>query len=124
MTRLVSIIIAGAGLCVGGAAYAHSLSVHEAAATPVSGPSRSQSSSDRQSQRDQTKEEQAKKSRETPSHTEFGGQPRDQEARERHHQQYPESAQHLGPQEDQQGQGSHPGGQESKQPDAVSGVGR
>jgi hypothetical protein len=31
----------------------------------------------------------------------FGGQPKDQETRERHHPQYPESAQHLGPQEDQ-----------------------
>jgi hypothetical protein len=123
MTRLVSMIIAAAGVCVGGAAYAHSLSVHEAAAAPVSGPSRSQSSPDRQStQRDQTKDEQAKKSRETPSHTEFGGQPRDQEARERHHQQYPESAQHLGPQGDEQR--SEGAGKEGHAPDAVSGVGR
>ncbi len=35
------------------------------------------------------------------THQDFGGQPKDQEARERHHPQYPESAQHLGPQEDQ-----------------------
>ena len=33
--------------------------------------------------------------------TDFGGQPKDQEARERHHPQYPDSAQHLGPQQDQ-----------------------
>ena len=35
------------------------------------------------------------------THQEFGGAPKDQEARERHHPQYPENAQHLGPQEDQ-----------------------
>jgi hypothetical protein len=37
----------------------------------------------------------------TAASTDFGGQPKDQEARERHHPQYPDSAQHLGPQQDQ-----------------------
>lgn len=76
--------------------------------------------------------EQAKQSQETPSHSQFGGAAKDQATRERQHKQYPDSAQHLGPHEDEQGQGSRgtsgsgktrPGHDDQKQ-DAVSGVGR
>ncbi len=56
----------------------------------------------------------------------FGGQPKDQAARERHHPQYPESAQHLGPQEQN---ASGPEGRQLGEPTeqekaAVSGVGK
>ncbi len=55
-------------------------------------------------QQHQQHNEQARQSQETPAYSEFGGAQKDQETRERHHQQFPESAQHLGPQEDEQGQ--------------------
>ena len=59
--------------------------------------------------------------------TDFGGQPKDQEARERHHPQYPDSAQHLGPQQDQKGV-SNEAAQSREQTEAeraaVSGVGK
>lgn len=129
MKRLVSIAL-GAALCVAGTAYAHSTPGNQAVLTPASGQSHSQSSSgSSSSQRGQT-EQQAKESQDTPAHTEFGGQPKDDAARERHHQQYPESAQHLGPQEDEQSQGSRgtggktKSGHEDTRQDAVSGMGR
>lgn len=58
----------------------------------------------------------------------FGGQPKDQAARERHHPQYPESAQNLGPQE-QDSTGTASEGRQSEEMTeqeraAVSGVGR
>jgi len=59
--------------------------------------------------------------------TDFGGQPKDQEARERHHPQYPESAQHLGPQEDRPAtnNASEKSSEQAEQERAaVSGVGR
>ena len=58
--------------------------------------------------------------------TDFGGQPKDQEARERHHPQYPESARHLGPQEDQPAasDAGQSGGQTEAERAAVSGVGK
>ena len=61
------------------------------------------------------------------SHHEFGGQPKDQETRERHHPQYPESSQHLGPQEDQSASNqatdrSREGTEQERA--AVSGVGK
>lgn len=57
----------------------------------------------------------------------FGGQPKDQATRERHHPQYPESAQHLGPQEDQPttGQAAEKSREQLEQERAaVSGVGK
>lgn len=57
----------------------------------------------------------------------FGGQPKDQAARERHHPQYPDSAQHLGPQEDQTATSSEAqqsGEQTEQERAAVSGVGK
>src|SRR4051812_413636 len=59
--------------------------------------------------------------------TDFGGQPKDQEARERHHRQYPESAQHLGPQEDRSAtnNASEKSSEQAEQERAaVSGVGK
>jgi len=59
--------------------------------------------------------------------TDFGGQPKDQEARERHHPQYPESSQHLGPQEDRQAtnNASEKSSEQAEQERAaVSGVGK
>ncbi len=55
----------------------------------------------------------------------FGGQPKDQAARERHHPQYPDSARHLGPQEDQSAANAARSSEPSEQERAaVSGVGR
>jgi hypothetical protein len=57
----------------------------------------------------------------------FGGQPKDQETRERHHPQYPDSAQHLGPHEDQAATNASEksaGDQSEQERAAVSGVGR
>jgi hypothetical protein len=56
----------------------------------------------------------------------FGGQPKDQDARERHHPQYPDSAQHLGPQEDQAATNASSRSSEQSEHEraAVSGVGR
>lgn len=123
-----SFIIAGASLFLGGAVYAHGLVSEQGPAVLVTGQSQSQSQGSGRSQgQDQRMQDQAKESRQQPSHTEFGGQPADQAARERHHQQYPESAQHLGPQEGDHPQGAQrsggEGGQGSRQ-DAVSGVGK
>jgi hypothetical protein len=61
------------------------------------------------------------------SNTDFGGQPKDQEARERHHPQYPDSAQHLGPQPDQpttSESAQKTSEQQEQERAAVSGVGR
>jgi uncharacterized lipoprotein len=57
---------------------------------------------------------------------EFGGQPKDQAARERHHPQYPESARHLGPQQDGSSVSDTDKSQEQLEAEraAVSGVGR
>lgn len=56
----------------------------------------------------------------------FGGQPKDQEARERHHPQYPDTAQHLGPQEDQAATNAADKSSEQSEQEraAVSGVGK
>ena len=112
MNQVFPIVLAAAGLTLSTVAVAPSVSA------AASGPSSEQ----------QRHEEQAKKSQETPAASQFGGAPKDQDARERHHRQYPESAQHLGPQEEEQGQSSKDSGKtrpghEEKRKDAVSGVG-
>ena len=58
--------------------------------------------------------------------TDFGGQPKDQEARERHHPQYPDSAQHLGPQQDEAMTNDAAKSREQTEAEraAVSGVGK
>ena len=61
------------------------------------------------------------------THQDFGGAPKDQEARERHHPQYPDNSRHLGPQEDQSASNQAPDGsreQTDQERAAVSGVGR
>lgn len=128
MKHFVSIIIAGAGLCMAGTTFAHSTSDDSGRATTVTSQSK-QSKSEGTSEQDRHRE-QAKESQETPAHAEFGGH-KDPEARARQHPQYPESAQHLGPQEEEQGQGSKAGGSSKTRPgheeqkkDAISGVGR
>jgi hypothetical protein len=115
MKKSLSLMAAGAGLCLAGAAYGHDSATHQKA-TPMANQSQS---SDQQRQK-----QQAKQSEETPAHTEFGGQAKDQEARERHHQQYPDIAQQLGPQGGDKGQAQegHTRREDKKQ-DAVSGVG-
>jgi hypothetical protein len=123
MKQVLPIVIATAGLSFSVAAYGPPASMAGSEVTPVTGQSRSGSSSEQQRH-----EEQARQSQDTPSHSQFGGAPRDQDTRERHHQQYPESAQHLGPQEEEQGQSSKGSGKtrpghEEKRKDAGSGVG-
>lgn len=116
MTHVSAIVFLGAGLYLTGTAYA-GVDALQGRTIPVTGQS---------SQSKEHQKEQARQSQETPSHSQFGGAPKDQEARERHHPQYPESAQNLGPQEDQGSKGgskTKPGHEEKKQ-DAVSGVGR
>jgi hypothetical protein len=56
----------------------------------------------------------------------FGGQPKDQAARERHHPQYPESAQNLGPQEQTTHESESRQSEEMTEQEraAVSGVGK
>lgn len=55
----------------------------------------------------------------------FGGQPKDQAARERHHPQYPESAQRLGPQDQSSQSEAQPSTDSTEQERAaVSGVGK
>jgi hypothetical protein len=135
MKHLVSIVIAGAGLCMVGTTFAHSTSGDHGQATVVTSQSKqSKPDQSKQSKSESTSEqerhgEQAKQSQETPAHTEFGGD-KNPDARSRQHPQYPESAQHLGPQEEEQGQGSKAGGSGKPRPgheeksDAISGVGR
>ncbi|MBD0315396.1 MAG: hypothetical protein ICV75_01780 [Nitrospiraceae bacterium] len=121
--QVLPIVLAAAGLILSTTAYTPSVSAGGSGITPVASQSTSGSSSE-----EQRNKEQAQKSQETPSASQFGGAPRDQETRERHHRQYPESAQHLGPQEEEQGQSSKGGGKtrpghEEKRKDAGSGVG-
>ncbi len=123
MQHTIAVVIVGAGLSLIGTAQA---GVDTSGLRLVTGQSQHQSSGT------MSPEQQAGKSQETPSHSQFGGAQKDQGTRERQHQQYPESAQHLGPQEDHQGQGSQGAsgsgktrpGHEDKKQDAVSGVGR
>lgn len=124
MMHVVAVVFFGAGLCLSGTAYSGIESV-QGSKILVTGQSQPSSQQQEQSQ------EQARTSQETPSHSQFGGAEKDQAARERHHSQYPESAQHLGPQEQDQDTGSKGAGggktkpgHEDKSPDAVSGVGR
>ena len=127
MLHGIATVMVTAGLSLAGTA---GTGVHatDGLLMPVTGQSQQQ----QQSSGTMSPSEQAKQSQETPSHSQFGGAAKDQATRERQHTQYPESAQHLGPQEDNQGQGSRgtsgsektrPGHQDQKQ-DAVSGVGR
>ena len=127
MQHAIAVVIVGAGLSLIGTAQA---GVDTSGLRLVTGQSQGQSQ--HQSSGTMSPEEQAGKSQETPSHSQFGGAEKDQGTRERQHRQYPESAQHLGPQEDHQGQGSQGAsgsgktrpGHEDKKQDAVSGVGR
>lgn len=126
MKHVLPVVIAAAGLGLSPAAFGHSPSADGSPVTLVTSQSQSQSGSSSQQQRH---EEQARTSEETPAHSQFGGAPKDQETRERHHQQYPESAQHLGPQEEEQGQSSKGSGKtkpghEDTRKDAGSGAGR
>ena len=123
MHHAIAVVIVGASLSLIGTSQA---GVDTSGIRLVTGQSQHQSSGT------MSPDEQARKSQETPSHSQFGGAPKDQDTRDRQHRQYPESAQHLGPQEDDQGQGSkgasgsgktRPGHEDKKQ-DAVSGVER
>jgi hypothetical protein len=123
MHHAIAVAIVGASLSLVGTSQA---GVDTSGLRLVTGQTQPQSSGT------MSPEEQARKSQETPSHSQFGGAPKDQETRERQHRQYPESSQHLGPQEDDHGQGSkgasgggkpRPGHEDKKQ-DAVSGIQR
>jgi len=118
MNHVGALVLVGAGLYVTGAIEAVA-DVSPKPAILVTGQS---------SQSKESRKEQARKSQETLAHSQFGGAAKDQETRERHHPQYPESAQHLGPQEEQSSKGTSGGkaksDHEEKAQDAVSGVGR
>ncbi len=120
-----SFMILGASLFFTGAIYASGSASDPGQAVLVTGQSSSQPQASGPS--DQQMQEQARESRKQPSHTEFGGQPKDEAARERHHQQNPQSAQHLGPQEsDEKSGGTQSGGargaEESRQGSAPGGT--
>ena len=126
MLHGIAAVMVSAGLSLAGTAEA-GVPATDGLLMLVTGQQQSQQSSGTMSP-----SEQAKQSQDTPSHSQFGGTAKDQATRERQHSQYPESAQHLGPQEDNQGQGSRgtsgsdktrPGHEDQKQ-DAISGVGR
>jgi len=80
-----------------------------------------------QSPSQQREAEEARRSQNTPSHSQFGGAPKDQGTRERQHPQYPETAQHLGPRDAESNTGGNqasPSGKPQKRNDAISGVGQ
>ena len=122
----IAAVMITAGLGLAGTAQA-GVQASDGLLTLVTGQSQQQ----QQSSGTMSPSEQAKQSQETPSHSQFGGAGKDQATRDRQHRQYPESAQHLGPQEDNQSQGrgtsgsdkTPPGHADQKQ-DAISGVGR
>src|SRR5215212_6182322 len=84
MQHAIAVVIVGAGLSLVGTAQA---GVDTSALRFVTGQSQHQSSGT------MSPDEQARKSQETPSHSQFGGAAKDQSTRERQHPQYPESAQ-------------------------------